>query len=85
LSVTRFREFFRSLLASQGIIDPTKISPVAQAYIKANMLPTAASGTLISQGSSINNSDELTEKIDFLATSSDRFTLCARRISTSST
>jgi hypothetical protein len=61
-------------LASQGIIDPSKISPVAQAYMKAGMLPNAASGTLISQGAAVNNSDEITEKVDFAATSSDRFT-----------
>jgi outer membrane receptor protein involved in Fe transport len=39
------------------------------------MIPTSASGTLISQGAALNNNDELTEKIDALATASDHITL----------
>jgi hypothetical protein len=38
--------FFQSnpSLAAQGIIDPTKIDPVAQAYIKAGLIPAFATG-----------------------------------------
>ena len=62
-------------LASQGIIDPTKINQVAQNYIKAGLIPTSASGILISEGAAVNNADELTQKIDFVPSTKDRFTL----------
>jgi outer membrane receptor protein involved in Fe transport len=62
-------------LASQGIIAPNRLNSVAQNYIKAGLIPTSASGTLISTGSAVNNNDELTEKIDLLPTSSDHFTI----------
>src|SRR5579863_8033714 len=47
-------------LAAEGIIDPTKINPVAQNIIKANLLPSTASGSLFQQGSTLNNNDEIT-------------------------
>jgi hypothetical protein len=62
-------------LAAQGIIDPTRIDPVAKNYIKANLIPTAGNGALFFQGAGTNNADELTEKIDFLATEKDKITV----------
>jgi hypothetical protein len=62
-------------LASQGIIDPTRIDPVAQAYIKAGLIPTAPSGTLTPEASSTDNRDELTGKIDYLITPNDRLSV----------
>jgi hypothetical protein len=62
-------------LAVQAIIDPTKINPIAQNYIKAGLIPTAPSGQLFPQGGGSNNSDELTEKLDFLITASDHLNL----------
>lgn len=62
-------------LASQGIIDPTKVNPVAQAYIKANLIPNTPSGTLFFQGAATNNNDELTEKLDFVVTEKDRLSV----------
>ena len=59
-------------LAAQGIIDPGKINPVATAYIKAGLIPTSASGFLLSQSSAINNQDELTERVDFNVSPNDR-------------
>jgi outer membrane receptor protein involved in Fe transport len=59
-------------LASEGIIDPTKISSVAQAYIKAGLIPSSPTGSLLSQSNSTDNRDELTEKLDFLVTPTDR-------------
>jgi hypothetical protein len=61
-------------LAARGIIDPTRINPIAQNYIKAGLIPTSPSGQLFPQGSGSNNSDELTEKLDFLFTQNDRLT-----------
>src|SRR6202040_940721 len=62
-------------LASQGIIDPTKIDPVAQAYIKAGLIPSTGNGTLFQQGSTENNDDELTEKVDMVVTEKDHISV----------
>ena len=60
-------------LAAQAIIDPAKINPIAQNYIKAGLIPTAPTGQLFPQGAGSNNADELTEKLDFLITANDHF------------
>ena len=69
--------FFQSnaALAAQGIIDPARIDPVAQNYIRAGLIPTstAPGGRLVSQGSAKNDNDELTLKFDFNVRSADRF------------
>jgi hypothetical protein len=62
-------------LAAQAIIDPTKINPIAQNYIKAGLIPTSPTGTLFPQAGGSNNADELTEKLDFLITTNDRVNL----------
>ena len=62
-------------LASQAIIDPTKFGSVATNYIKAGLVPTSATGSLISQGSAKANNDEYTGKIDLLITASDRLSV----------
>ena len=51
-------------LRAQGIIDPSKISSVAKNYIKANLIPTASDGELITQGSAKNDRDEITIRMD---------------------
>jgi hypothetical protein len=62
-------------LASQGIIDSSKFNSVAKNYIKAGLVPSSPSGFLISQASAQTNNDELTNKIDYLPTQSDRITV----------
>src|ERR1017187_8041298 len=62
-------------LASQAIIAPTKFGSVATNYIKAGLVPTSATGSLISQGSAKANNDEYTGKIDLLITASDRLSV----------
>ena len=62
-------------LAAQAIIDPTKINPIAQSYIKAGLLPSSPTGQLFPQAGGSNNSDELTEKLDFLFTPNDRLSV----------
>jgi Carboxypeptidase regulatory-like domain/TonB-dependent Receptor Plug Domain len=62
-------------LASQGIIDANKFNTVAKNYLKAGLIPSSANGSLISQSAATTNNDELTNKLDFLPTQSDRFTL----------
>jgi len=59
-------------LAAQAIIDPTKIDPVAQNYIKAGLIPTSPTGALFPEAASTDNRDEITGKVDYLITSQDR-------------
>lgn len=62
-------------LAAQGIIDPAKVDPIAQAYIKAGLLPSAPSGTLTPEAASTDNRNELTGKVDYLITQNDRLSV----------
>ena len=71
-------------LAEQGIIDPTKIDPVTQAYIKAGLIATSptnqtfcntneiCSGLLSTSLEQTNNADELTTKFDFNLSAKDK-------------
>jgi hypothetical protein len=62
-------------LASEGIIDPSKIDPVAQNYIKAGLIPSSPTGTIIPTGKATNNADEYTGKGDYYLSPKDRFSL----------
>jgi len=62
-------------LAANGIIDPTKIDPVAQAYIKAGLVPTSPTGRLVPNGTASDSQDEYIVKFDFAATTKDKFTI----------
>ena len=62
-------------LAVQGIIDPTKINSVAQAYIAAGLVPSSSTGLLTPNGPGTDNRDEYTGKFDFNATQNDRISL----------
>jgi outer membrane receptor protein involved in Fe transport len=57
---------------ANAIIDPTKIDPVAQAFISAGLIPTSPSGLLFPRGSSTNNFNEYTGRADFYVTQNDR-------------
>lgn len=59
--------------AAMGIIDPTRIDPIAQNYIKNNLIPTDPTGSLVPRGPSKDNNDEFTGKFDYVATEKDRF------------
>jgi outer membrane receptor protein involved in Fe transport len=59
-------------LASQAIIAPSSINPVAQAVINAGLVPTSTDGVQIPNGLAMDNRDEYTGKIDFYATQNDR-------------
>jgi Carboxypeptidase regulatory-like domain/TonB dependent receptor len=61
-------------LAAEGIIDPTKIDPVAKAYIAEGLIPTTPNGTIVPNGPASNNSDEYDTKIDWNLSSKDRLT-----------
>ena len=58
-------------LAAQGIMDPTKIDPVAQAYFKAGLIPVGT--PQIFQNPAQDNRDEMTGKFDWNPTSKDNF------------
>jgi len=57
--------------AAEGIIDPSKIDPVAQAYFAAHLIPTSPSGILFPQAASTANYNEYLGKIDYNITSKD--------------
>ena len=59
-------------LASQAIIAPSSINPVAQAVINAGFVPTSPNGVQIPQGTATDNRDEYTGKLDYYATPTDR-------------
>ncbi len=66
--------FFQSnaSLASQAIIDPTKIDPAALKYIGLGLIPTSPSGLVSSAGNAKLNNNELTGKVDLVVTSKDK-------------
>ncbi len=60
--------------AACGIIDPTKINPVAQNYISRGFFPTAPEGQANYHGSHTNNNNELTMKFDVVISQKDKIT-----------
>jgi hypothetical protein len=61
-------------LAAAGIIDPTRIDPVAKAYLSHNLIPTSASGSASFQNPANNNNDQLTAKFDWDASEKNHLT-----------
>ena len=59
-------------LASQGIIDPAKISPVFNAFAKAGLILSNPSGTVIPAVDTVTNYDQYTGKADYAVTANDR-------------
>jgi hypothetical protein len=85
-------------LAAQGIIDPSKIDPVAHNYISKGLIAAApnngvpadcggnfCSGTLNAQGSNIDNFNEFTARLDYNMSEKDHFngTIGGRRFNQS--
>lgn len=66
--------FFQSNpgLAQCGIIDPTKVSPIATEYVALGLIPSNASGVSNFQGAHRDNNNELTTKFDFLINENDK-------------
>ena len=64
-----------SSLASQAIIDPTKIDSVAKAFIAGAPIPTSPTGILTPNGTAQDNRDEFLGKTDFQITQSQRFSI----------
>ncbi len=59
-------------LANQGIIAPSSINSVAQAYIKNNLIPTSPSGLLSTSVDAQDNRNELNSRLDFNLSSKDK-------------
>lgn len=57
-------------LAAQGIIDPSRIDPVAEEYLQ-KFIPTSATGYLFPQATATNNFNEYLGKIDYTLSSRD--------------
>jgi Carboxypeptidase regulatory-like domain/TonB-dependent Receptor Plug Domain len=70
-------QFYQSNQAQglQSIIDPTKIDPVAQAYIAAGLIPTSPTGQVFPEGRRTDNVNQYLGKFDFYATQNDRISL----------
>ena len=58
--------------ANNGIIDPTKFDPIAQAYIKAGLIPSAPGGSISTSVDALDDRDELTSKFDFNLSAKDK-------------
>ena len=59
-------------LAAQAIIDPTRINGVAQAYIKAGLIPAVPGGLFSADLDSQDDRDELTTRFDFNLNAQDK-------------
>src|SRR5262245_16719915 len=60
------------VLAAQGIIDPSKINTASKNYITNGLIPTDPTGFKIFQESAKDDKDEITNKIDYIASGKDR-------------
>ncbi len=58
-------------LAAQGIIDPTRIDPVARSYFTNGLIPTSPTGYLFPQATATNNYNQYIGRFDYTITSRD--------------
>jgi Carboxypeptidase regulatory-like domain/TonB-dependent Receptor Plug Domain len=58
-------------LAAQGIINPSSIDPVAQAYFKYGLIPTSPTGYIYPTASAIDNDNEYLGKLDYVINTRD--------------
>lgn len=61
--------------AALGIIDASKINPVAQKYIATGLIPTSPTGAVFPQGSQKDDVDQLVGKVDAYVTRDDHVSL----------
>lgn len=61
--------------ATDAVINPTMIDPVAKAYITNGLVPSSPAGLLTPYGKGKDNRNELTMKFDYSATSNDKFSV----------
>ena len=77
VSFLQSHPYYQSNPAQQalGIIDPTKIDPVAQKYIAAGLIPTSPTGQVFPEAAETDNVTQYLGKFDFNATHSDHISL----------
>ena len=61
--------------ARNAQIDPTKFDPIAQAYIKAGLIPSVPGGLYSTSLDAVDNRDELTTKFDLNPNAKDKFSV----------
>jgi len=61
--------------AACGIIDPTKVSPIATEYVGLGLIPSNPGGVANFQGAHTDNRNELTMKFDFLFSDKDKLSV----------
>ena len=61
--------------ARNAQIDPTKFDPIAQAYIKAGLIPSVPGGLYSTSLDAVDNRDELTTKFDLNPNTKDKFSV----------
>ena len=61
-------------LAARGIMNSSRIDPVAQKYIAAGLIPHSPTGAIVTQTGALDNRNEYTGKLDFNLTDNDRIT-----------
>ncbi|HVA63614.1 MAG TPA: carboxypeptidase regulatory-like domain-containing protein, partial [Terriglobales bacterium] len=59
----------------QAIIDPTTINPATAKYLALGLLPTSPTGLLNFGGSATSNNNQITTRVDYAPTASDKFSL----------
>ena len=64
-----------SALAARGIIEPSRIDSVAANYIRSGLIPSTASGFVFPRANGRDDQDEVTGKVDFVATASERLSV----------
>ncbi len=62
-------------LASQGIIDPSRLNSVALNYLKAGLFPTSPSGVVLSSAGAKDNADDFLGRLDYNISSSDNLSV----------
>ena len=62
-------------LATQGIIDPTRIDPVSQKIIAAGIIPVSPTGVTSPSATAKDDQEELTGKVDYNLTQSDHLSV----------
>ncbi|MEO8660668.1 MAG: carboxypeptidase regulatory-like domain-containing protein [Bryobacteraceae bacterium] len=58
-------------LAAQGIIDPTKLNPIALNYFKKGLIPTSPTGQILSADSAKANVDDYLGRLDYTISGHD--------------
>ncbi len=62
------------VLAAQGILDPTRIDPVAKAYFAKGLIPVSSAGFIFPQANATNKYNQYLGRFDYTITTRDTLT-----------